>query len=55
MQECLPFAHIIPGCDTVSATCGLGKLRAYKELHESNSWRDVVLIVGDADVDGEYD
>ena len=50
MRECLPFAHAIPGCDTVPASYGLGKLRAYKELHESDSWRDIMRITGDKDV-----
>ena len=31
MQGSLPFAPAISGCDTVSATYGLGKLRAYKK------------------------
>ena len=53
MRECLPFAHTVSGCDTVSATRGLGKLRTYKKLHESNSWRDMHLV-GDDDVDREY-
>ena len=50
MRECLPFAHAISGCDTVSASYGLGKLRAYKKLHESDSWRDIMRIAGDKDV-----
>ena len=54
MRECLPFAHAISGCDTVSATYGLGKLRAYKKLRESNVWREKLRIVGDDDVDREH-
>ena len=54
MRECLPFAHAFSGCDTVLATHGFGKLRAYKKLHESDSWRDIIRIVGDEDVDREY-
>ena len=50
MRECLPFAHAISGCDTVSASYGLGKLRAYKKLHESDPWRDIMRIAGDKDV-----
>ena len=38
----------------MSATYGLGKLGAYKKLHESNSWRYIVLVVGDEGVDTEY-
>ena len=53
-RECLPFAHPISVCDTVSATYGLGKLRGYKKLHESDSWRDIMRIVGEEDVDREY-
>ena len=52
MRECLPFVHAVLGCDTVSATYGLGKLRPYKKLLESNSWRNI-HIVGDQDVDRE--
>ena len=54
MRECLPFTHAVSGCDTVSATYGLGKLRAFKKLDESNSWRDIMTIVGNDDVDIEY-
>ena len=54
MRECLPFAHAVSGCDTVSVTYRTKKLRAYKKLHESDSWRDIMCIVGDEDVDREY-
>ena len=42
MHECLPFAHAVSGCDTVSTTYGL------------NSWRDIMHIVGDDDVNRDY-
>ena len=54
MRQYLPFAHAVSGCDTVLMTCALGKLRAYKKLDESNSWRVIMRIVGDDDVDREY-
>ena len=54
MRECLPLAHAVSGCDTVSVTYRTKKLRAYKKLHESDSWRDIMCIVGDEDVDREY-
>ena len=54
MRECLPFAHVVSGCDTVLATHGLGKQRAYKKLHGSDSWRDIIRVVGNEDVDREY-
>ena len=54
MRECLTLAHAVTGCDTVSATYGLVKLRAYKKLLESNSWKDIMHIVGDEDVDKKY-
>ena len=41
-------------CDTVSARYGQSKLTTYKKLHESNSWRDVMHIVDDGDVNREY-
>ena len=53
MRMCLPFAHAISGCDTVSATYGLGKLRAFKKLHGSREWRKALLIVGDENADME--
>lgn len=40
--------------DIVSATYGLGKVRACKELYESYTWRDIMCIVGDDDVDRKY-
>ena len=49
MQECLPVAHVISGCDTVSATYGLGKLRVYRKLSKSQYWRNQMSIVGDDD------
>ena len=54
IRKCLPFAHAISECDTVSSTYGPGKLRAYKKLNELNSWRDIKHIVGDDGVDREY-
>ena len=54
MRECLPFAHAVSGCDTVSATYGLGKLRAYKKLCESDFWRDTMRKVGNDDVNIEH-
>ena len=51
MKECLLFAHAISGCDTVSATYGVGKLKAYKKLGES-SWKNM-NIVGNADANLE--
>ena len=33
---------------------GLGKLRAYRKLHQSDSWTDIMRFVGDEDVDREY-
>ena len=43
IRECQPFAHAVSRCDTVSATYGLGKLRAYKKLHESDSCVSLVM------------
>ena len=37
IRKCLPFAHAVSECDTVSSTYGPGKLRAYKKLNELNS------------------
>ena len=45
-----PFlAHAISGCDTVAATHGVGKLKAYKKLLNSKSQRNSMRIVGKAD------
>ena len=52
MKECILFAHAISGCDTVSATYGIGKLRAYKQLNDS-SWKEAMHIVGKDEVDLE--
>ena len=53
MRDLLPFAHAISGNDTVSATYGLGKLRAYKKLCESEFWRKAMLTVGNDDAEVE--
>ena len=52
LKECLPFVHAISGCDTVSATYGIGKLRAYKVLKDS-SWKVVMNNVGKDNADIE--
>ena len=52
MKACLPIAHALSDCDTVSATYGLGKLRAFKKLNES-TWKDIIHTVGNEDADLE--
>ena len=52
LKQCLPFAHAISGCDTVSATYGLGKLRVYNLLKKS-SWKNKMHVVGNDSVDIE--
>ena len=35
VKECLLFSHAISGCDTVSATFGIGKTKAFRKLSQS--------------------
>ena len=51
MKNCLLLAHAISGYDTVSATFGIGKLKAYRKLNQSPSWQNIMQIVGKCDVD----
>ena len=46
LQKCLLFCHAISGCDTVSATFGIGKLKAYRKLKQSTYWPDLIKDFG---------
>ena len=42
MIECLPFAHAISGCDTISSIFGQGKLKHCKLFEKSRELREKV-------------
>ena len=46
MIESLLFAHAVSGCDTVSATHGVWKVKAFKTLLKSKSLRKLVQVIG---------
>ena len=46
LQSCLLFCHAISGCDTVSATFGIGKLKAFRILKQSPYWLDLITDFG---------
>ena len=41
LRRCLLIAHAMSGCDQVSATFGMGKLRVFNKLKESFYWRTI--------------
>ena len=42
LKNSLLLVHAISGCDTVSATFSLGKLKACRELKESANWQKLM-------------
>ena len=49
----LLICHAISGCNTVSATFGMGKLKAFNKFKESSYWRSAIKTVcGDIEIDG---
>ena len=53
MKCCLLFAHAVSGCDTISATHGVGKIKAYNVLLCSKILQKSMSIVGKGDIDME--
>ena len=53
LRSCLLVAHAMSGCDAVSATFGVGKLKVLNKLRESPSWRMKLqkLLEDDINVD----
>ena len=47
LQKCLLFSHAISGCDTVSATFSIGKLKAFRKLKKSVHWLDLIKDFGE--------
>jgi 5'-3' exonuclease len=45
---CLPFVHVMSGCDTTSAIYSIGKIKHLKLLQSSQKWRSDVLVFGDS-------
>ena len=39
LRQCLLISHAISGCNTMSATFGMGKLKAFNKFKESTYWR----------------
>ena len=51
LRQCLLFGHAISGCDTVSATFGMGKYgKASTKLKESSHWRSAMRKISDDDI-----
>ena len=50
----LLICHAISGCNTVSATFGMGKLKAFNKFKESSYWRNAIKTVcgDDIEIDG---
>ena len=50
----LLISHAISGCNTVSATFGMGKLKAFNKFKESFYWRSAIKTVygDDIEIDG---
>ena len=50
----LLICHAISGCNTVSTTFGMGKLKAFNKFKESSYWRSAIKTVcgDDIEIDG---
>ena len=53
MKCCLLFAHAVSGCNTISATHDVGKIKAYNVLLRSEILQKSMSIVGKRDIDME--
>ena len=42
LRQCLLISHAISGCNTVSATFGMGKLKAFNKFKEASYWRSAI-------------
>ena len=52
LRQCLLISHAISGCDTVSATFGMGKLKAFNKFKESSNWRSAIkMLCDDIEID----
>ena len=49
-RQCLLISHAISGCDTVSATFGMGKLKAFNKFKESSYWRSTIKTLCHDDI-----
>ena len=45
------ISHAISGCETVSATFGMGKLKAFNKFKESSYWRSAIKTLYDDDIE----
>ena len=45
------ISHAISRCDTVSATFGMGKLKAFNKFKESSYWRSAIKTLCDDDIE----
>ena len=45
------ISHAISGCDTVSATFSMGKLKAFNKFKESSYWRNAIKMLYDDDIE----
>ena len=45
LRQCLLFSHAISGCNTASATFGVGKLKDFNKFKESSYWRSAIKTV----------
>ena len=51
LKECLLISHAISGCDNVSATFGMGNLKAFNKFKESSYRRSAIKTPCDDDIE----
>ena len=51
LRQYLLTSHAISGCDNVSATFGMGKLKAFNKFKESSYWRSAIKTLCDDDIE----
>ena len=51
LRQYLYISHAISGCDNVSTTFGMGKLKAFNKFKESSYWRSAIKTLCDDDIE----
>ena len=51
LRQYLLISHAISGCDNVSTTFGMGKLKAFNKFKESSYWRSAIKTLCDDDIE----
>ncbi len=53
MCACLPFVHVVSGCDTTSVMYGIGKAKPFKLIASSGTYQKAAMMFRDSTSDLE--